>query len=126
MNHKNGQQIGKIHLTDGAMEKLIAERDAKAQHHLNEMGKDQGITDSAMNAVVLAAIQRDGLPENPAEFYEKCRAIASVISTAQIRRKHEGVRDLLKHLNIHQCAPALIWSAKQAGVEMFPEAEAQS
>ncbi len=122
MSGNNGKnKIGNIHLTDGAMERLLNERNQAAQQHLEEMNKQLAVEGSAINAVFLAAIQHGGLPAAGSEesFFQQCKAVAKTVSDDQLLTRATKVKALLKDLNIHQAPAAIEWSCKQVGVTLF-------
>lgn len=110
-----------IQMTDGAQARVNNENEQKIQHHLNELSNHEAIHNSAINSIALAAIQHGGLPDDPVAFYAKVRSVAGVLSTDQLRRKTEGVREVVQHLNVRDLPAAIVWSARRAGVELLPE-----
>lgn len=125
MTHGKKPQVampgGVIQVTDQGMERLIAERNQIISQHLEEMNKEQAVEGSAINAVLLAAVQHGGLPPlaDHASFFASAKALAKIVSDDQLSRRANNVKELLKHLNIHQATPALVWACKRAGVELF-------
>lgn len=114
-------QIGKIHLTDAGMEQLLKERDATMQEHLNQLNNAQAVKGSALNSVVLAAVQHGGLPpvSQQAAFFEAAKNLATIISDEQLVNRAKGIKALVKELNVHQARDAIVWSCKEAGVDLF-------
>lgn len=119
MSGKN--QVGKIHLTDAGMQQLLAERDQTTQEHLDQMNKAQAVKGSAINAVVLAAIQHGGLPVSGGEqeFFDRAKKLAGIISDDQLVNRANDIKALLKELKIYQARDAIVWGCKQAGVSLF-------
>lgn len=117
----DGNKIGKIHLTSGGMEQLLRERDQMTQEHLDQMNKAQAVKGSAVNAVVLAAVQYGGLPVAGTEqaFFDRANTLAKIISDNQLVTRAQEIKALLKELKIYQARDAIVWSCKQAGVELF-------
>jgi hypothetical protein len=114
---------GKLVLPADALEKLQAERMASIQHHLDELGKALSVENNDLDLVLTAELAANfnlGDAKERQEVLDRCVAMAKLISDHKLRRLHESVRELCAELNVHDAPPAIVWSAKRAGVELFP------
>lgn len=111
-----------IQTTEAGKAQYLAEKVAKVQPFLNENGTIAQIQASALNAVILAELQHSGVPklEQQQEVFERCLAMADLISNAQLKRKWEGFRDCLKDQGETEVPPHLVWAAAKCGVEIVP------
>lgn len=109
-----------IQMTDGAKERYLAETVMKIQPYLNENSNIASIRNSAINAVLLAEVQKNGTPplDQQAAMVEKCVALAERISTAQLKRKWEDFRTCLIDQRLTEVQPQFIWAAEKCGVDL--------
>lgn len=117
----NKHSLKKIHLTEGALEQLQAERMQKVQMHLDEAAKTQANLDIARDLVLRAAIEHHGLPKDDESrriLLDAVEDLASAVWTRRMRQKHNAVDEVLRLNNITEVPPHMVWAAAKFGVHL--------
>lgn len=109
-----------IQMTDEAKARYLDETVMKIQPFLTENSNIASIRNSAINAVLLAEVQRNGTPpvDQQDAVVEKCVALAERISSAQLKRKWEDFRTCLLDQRVLEVQPQFIWAAEKCGVDL--------
>lgn len=109
-----------IILPDAARQQLEAERFSQIDSHLEQLGNQVSVQNQTLD-IVLAAALAQGIPDDPnqAAFVARCVGLADVIAAHKLRRFNEGVREVIKLLNVHNLPPHVEWAARRAGVELL-------
>jgi hypothetical protein len=107
-------------LTDAALAKLKAERYEKVNEHLEQLGQQVAIRNGCLDVVVSAALKNQGLPtgDEQAAFLTEARRLADAMSAMKLRDFHERGKALLAELKVSDVPDAIVWSARQCGVEL--------
>ncbi len=124
MSHNNRQRVI---LPSNALAKLQNERMAAIDSHLQELAKHLAVENADLDLVVRAAIEHGGMPEpgHHETFLGNCLELATRLSRHKLRKLHTEVKAIAVELNVHEAPPAIVWSARRAGVELFEEKELQ-
>lgn len=109
-----------IHMNETARMQYLGEKAAKIQPFLNENAGIAIVTNSAINAVVLAHIQHSGVPSDADQeaVFKSCVAMAEKISTAQLKRKWQDFQKCVIDQREAEISEHLVWAAEQAGVDL--------
>lgn len=113
-------------LTPEALAKLQAERYAKVDAYLEQLGNQVSIQNQCLDVVVGAAISHGGLPadlDERAALFDSCRAFAGALAADKLTRFNAGVRDLLAELKVTDVPEYVQWAARRVGVELVPRSD---
>ena len=125
MSHSKKEQMRKgVLLTEEALAKLQAERIAIVQMHWDEVAKRYANRDMARDLVLKAELERNGVPdseEGRLALFERCDAMARLISDKRLTASWEAKGEVLKALNVRDVPPHIEWAAAQLGVKLVPD-----
>ena len=107
-------------LTDSALAKLQAERFGRVNDHLEQLGQQVSIRNGCLDVVVSAALKHQGLPgqDDQHAFLVEARRLADAMAELKLRDFHERGKKLLAELKVSDVPDAIVWSARQCGVEL--------
>lgn len=124
---KNKNRNRVIQLPGGALEQLRQEQLMKIQAHLEELGKQNEMRFSDFNMVLRECLRNMmGGTESPADIIKDVESIASAITAHKMKLHYEGVRDVIRDLNVQDLPDHVTWAARRAGVELEPDEEPEA
>ncbi len=107
---------------EAGLKQLQQQRMKDIENHLEQIGNFTSIRNQAMDLVLKAALETEGVPVAPidqAALVSRCSSLAALISAERLQRYNEGVRDVCAELNVHDLPDFVVWAAKRAGVDLF-------